>query len=78
MASKDASSPCANLPSSTGSDGCPDGAFRLRPAQSAALEPPAATNRQIGRCQGLQALASPMRAKPWHGGQMPPITEQRL
>jgi hypothetical protein len=57
MASKDASSPCANLPSSTGSDRCPDGAFRLRPAQSAALEPPAATDRQIGRCQGAASFS---------------------
>lgn len=78
MASNDASSPCANLPSSTSSDRYPDGAFRLHPAQSVAVGPPAATSRQIDRCQKLQALASPTRSKPWHGGQMPPITEQRL
>ena len=39
MASNDASSPCANLPSSTSSDRYPDGAFRLHPAQSVAVGP---------------------------------------
>jgi hypothetical protein len=79
MASKDAPSPCVNLPSCTSSARCPDGAFRLLPAPPPSVGP-AATIRQIGRyTRGCElSISSPMRSKRWHGGQMVPITEQRV